>query len=124
MQGKAGIYQFEGEELRVYISGPITGVPDHVEKFEAAFVALSRTGHNPVSPVDIGRALKYRMGREPTWEEYMREDIKVLMNCDGIYMLDGWNKSKGAGVEKELAEELDIKEITLEGSTNGNEKSL
>jgi hypothetical protein len=98
--------------------------PGHAEKFAAAFVALSRAGHNPMSPMDIGRALKYRMGREPTWQEYMREDIKALMDCDGIFMLDGWNRSKGARVEKELAEELEIKQITLERSNNGNEKSL
>jgi hypothetical protein len=110
--------------VKVYISGPIEKDPDHAEKFAAAFVEISRAGHNPVSPVDTGRALKYRMGREPTWQEYMREDIKALMDCDGIFMLDGWNRSKGARVEKELAEELEIKQITLERNNNGNEKSL
>jgi len=110
--------------VRVYISGPMEKDPGHVEKFNAAFVALARAGHAPVSPVDIGRALKYRMGREPTRYEYMRADIKAMMDCDAICMLDGWNRSKGSRVEKELAEELEIKEITLERNDNGNEKSL
>jgi len=108
--------------MRVYISGAITGVPDHAEKFKAAFVALVKQGHIPVNPVTLGEALKYKLGREPTWHEYMREGIKALMDCDAICMLDGWNRSKGSRVEKELAEELEIKEITLERNDNGQKE--
>jgi len=108
--------------VRVYISGPITGVPDHAEKFKAAFVALVKQGHIPVNPATLGEALKYKLGREPTWTECMREDIKAMMDCDAICMLDGWNRSKGARVEKELAEELEIKQITLERNDNGQKE--
>ena len=92
--------------MRVYISGPMEKDPGHVEKFAAAFVALARAGHAPVSPVDIGRALKYRMGREPTRYEYMRADIKAMMDCDTICMLAGWNKSWGAKIELWIANKL------------------
>jgi len=110
--------------MRVYISGPITGVPDHAKKFAVAFAALAKAGHDPVNPVDIERMLKYLMGREPTWEEYMREDIKALTDCDGIYMLDGWEESRGAQFEAHVAKRLGIKRITLERSNNGNKESL
>ena len=110
--------------MRIYISGPITGAPDHAEKFKAAFVALVKLGHIPVNPLTLGEALKYKLGREPTWHEYMREDIKALMDCDGILMLDGWEESKGAQFEAHIAKRLFIKRITLERNDNGNEKSL
>ena len=109
--------------MRVYISGAITGVPDHAEKFKAAFVALVKQGYIPVNPLTLGEALKYKLGREPTWHEYMREDIKALTDCDGILMLDGWENSSGARLEEHISYRLGIKQI-FEGSNNGNEKSL
>ena len=99
--------------MRVYISGPITGNDNYEDDFADAYIRLHNLGHNPVSPVDIGRALKYKMGRDPTWAEYMREDIKALMDCDGIYMLDGWEKSSGARLEEHIAMRLEIKRIEL-----------
>jgi hypothetical protein len=110
--------------MRVYISGPITGVPDHAVKFKAAFVALVKQGHIPVNPVTLGEALKYKLGREPTWHEYMKDDIKALTDCDGILMLDGWENSSGARLEEHVAYRLGIKQITLERSNNGSKESL
>jgi len=100
--------------MRVYISGPITGVPDYNENFIQAERKLLAAGHDPVIPVTIGAALSARLGREPTWREYMREDIKALCDCDAIIMLDGWEKSSGARLEEHIAMRLDIKQITLE----------
>lgn len=39
----------------------------------------------------------------------MRGDIELLLSCDGIYMLKGWEKSKGAKLEHEIATALKIK---------------
>ena len=100
--------------MKVYVSGPISGIKnDNAEAFAAAFVALAAAGHDPVSPIDIGHDLECTMGRDPTWSEYMREDIKALMDCDGIYMLDGWEKSSGARLEEHIAMRLEIKRIEL-----------
>ena len=99
--------------MKVYISGPITDDTDHADKFARAFMLLAKARHEPVSPVLIGRELKYRMRRDPTWEEYMREDIKALVGCDGIFMLDGWEASSGARLEEHIAMRLDIKRIEL-----------
>jgi nucleoside 2-deoxyribosyltransferase len=99
--------------MKVYISGPITNDPDHAEKFAAAFIDLYSQGHDPVSPVDIGRELKASMGREPTRYEYMRADIKAMMDCDAICMLPGFNDSWGAKIELWIAHNLhfDIKTL-------------
>jgi hypothetical protein len=96
--------------MTVYISGPISNDPDHAEKFAVAFVDLIGKGHTPINPVYIGRELKAQMGREPTWEDYMRECIKALCDCDAICMLPGWNGSKGALMEHAIAFRLGIQE--------------
>ena len=97
--------------MKVYISGPISSDPDHAEKFAAAFVDLVNKGHKPINPVDIGRELKERMGREPEWTDYMRACIKGMMDCDGIHFLDGWRDSKGAVLEAIIARALDFKRV-------------
>ena len=99
--------------MKVYISGPITGVENYNDNFIKAERALQSAGYNVVMPVTIGAALKYKMGREPTWAEYMREDIKALMDCDGIYMLDGWLASDGAKLEYQLSIEVGMQQIEL-----------
>ena len=92
--------------MTVYISGPITGNPNYVEDFWNAWVILNNKGLNPVSPVDIGIALEKKLKRKPTWDEYMREDIKALMDCEAIYMLPGWRDSRGSCLEKHIALQL------------------
>ena len=39
----------------------------------------------------------------------MRRDIKLLVDCDAVYMLDGWPESEGARVEHTLARDLGLK---------------
>jgi hypothetical protein len=43
-----------------------------------------------------------------SWGECMRADIAALVTCDGIQMLPGWEKSKGAVLEHHIAERLEM----------------
>ena len=81
--------------MRVYISGPITGVPDYMEKFEAAEKELVEKGFAVVNPAKIN----YGMPDDMTYEEYMEIDIKLIDMCDVICMLRGWKMSRGANRE-------------------------
>ena len=40
-------------------------------------------------------------------EQYMRRALDDVCECDMIYMLRGWERSRGARVERALAEYLD-----------------
>lgn len=99
--------------MTVYISGPITNNPNYEDDFADAYIRLHNLGYNPTSPVDIGRELRRKMGREPTWAEYMREDIKALMDCDGILFIEGSETSVGSRVERAMAYMVDIQVVTL-----------
>jgi len=99
--------------VKIYISGPITGNDNAEDEFSDAYIRLHNLGHNPVSPIDIGRELEKKLKRKPTWAEYMKADIKALMDCDAIYMLKGWEKSSGARLEEHMAMMTGIKRIEL-----------
>lgn len=94
---------------KVYISGPITGVDfGNRFAFSCASNALELCGYEAVDPS------KVQLDDEATWADYMRADLKLLLDCDYIYMLEGWEDSKGARIERELAENLGIEGIDLD----------
>ena len=47
-----------------------------------------------------------------TYDEYMNLDLQLLDMCGAVYMLDGWEKSKGACIEYGYALAKDL--IVLE----------
>lgn len=88
--------------MRVYIAGPIHGRPEHnAPVFEEAAIALYRAGHEPVSPLELHGAPEERDAK--TRGEIMHTDIRALLECDGVLMLDDWTRSRGARLEREVA---------------------
>ena len=90
------------EKTKVYISGPITGMPDdNRQDFQDAEDWLKYNGYSVVNP----HRLNHKHGK--TWGEYLRVDIIAMMeSCDKIYLLDGWTHSDGARIEYNLAKGL------------------
>src|SRR5690606_25316501 len=81
---------------KVYISGKMTGLNDlNVPKFKAAETRLKDNGFLPFNPHNIHPADVSHY----SWSDFMRADIKILMDCDIIVVLDDWNDSKVAKVE-------------------------
>lgn len=95
---------------RVYISGKITGLSEEEYKnnFNSAELYLTSLGYNVVNPV------AYDTIPNGTWTDYMKRDIRLLMGCDYIYMLDNWTESTGAKTEYRLAVELGIECLKLD----------
>lgn len=87
--------------MKVYISGKITGTTDYIERFQAAADRLKNDGYDVVNPAEINSHLP----EGTTYEQYMEESIKLLQTCDCIYMLRGWEESKGAKREYHYAVE-------------------
>nr|DAF85425.1 MAG TPA: Nucleoside 2-deoxyribosyltransferase [Siphoviridae sp. ctzm5103] len=90
---------------KIYISGKITNNANYKADFEAAELALKIAGFQPVNPAEE------HLPDGATWADYMRHDIKLLCDCDAIYMLNGWRESAGAKIEHKLARDLGIEII-------------
>lgn len=86
--------------MKIYISGQITGLPfDKVQaKFAAAERNLAEQGYEVVSPLKNGIPYSF------PWESHIAMDIVLLMGCEAAYFLPDWSLSKGATLEKSIAE--------------------
>lgn len=105
---------------QIYISGPMTGLPgNNFAAFDAAAENLSQSGWTVVSPADIARREGVSGNPPPPAPADLRliqkEDIRALLECDAIYMLNGWTKSEGAKIEKSLAGWLGLDVIFEQG---------
>ena len=80
---------------KIYISGPITGKTDYMERFEKAEKLLKSKGYSVVNPAKVNA----QMPEDTTYEEYMKMSFTMLDMCQYIYMLNGWHKSIGANRE-------------------------
>ena len=85
--------------MKYYLSGAVSGDSDFRKKFNEAEKFLVEHNHKVVNPVK-GEV----DGKE--WSYYLKKDIKKLLGCDAIILLNDWEKSKGARLEKHIAEEL------------------
>ncbi|MGI5116852.1 DUF4406 domain-containing protein [Treponema sp. SP13] len=76
---------------------------NYKNKFKNAREYLERQGYIAVNPVEVSENLQQRLRREPTYAEYMRNDLSALFTCDAIYMLSHWKTSPGARLEHRIA---------------------
>ena len=93
---------------KIYLAGPMTGMPDHgFPVFNAAAKKLRDLGFDVVNPAEIGK-----LG--DGWLACMKADIKQLLDCDLVVLLPGYESSKGAKLECDLAIGLGIRCLPLE----------
>jgi hypothetical protein len=85
--------------IRVYLSGPMTGLEDLNRPAFAAAAARLRSvpGVEVVSPPEIAG------DASPSWAACMKLVLPHMMTCHVVAMLPGWERSKGAKTERWLA---------------------
>lgn len=97
--------------MKVYLSGPMSGLPEHnYPAFAKAAADLRALGIEVVSPHELDHLL----AEGASWEDYMRNDLKALMDCTHLVLLPGWEDSRGAHLEVHLAHRLGITVRRLE----------
>lgn len=88
---------------RIYLSGPMSGIPDfNFPAFNAEASRLRDLGYEVVNPAEINTA-------DTPYNECLRNDVKALMDCDTIAMLDGWMNSNGAHLEMHMAHRVGMR---------------
>lgn len=97
----------------VYLSGPMSGLPDlNYPTFHAAAHALRLLGYSVINPAEF-KTTTEGMTEAEAWRAYMQVDIKALVDCDAIVMLPGWPESRGATLERSIAQGLQMPVMTL-----------
>lgn len=90
---------------RVYVSGPIAGYD--LQERKMAFLKvqhmLESLGYEVSNPFDNG------VPDDAHWREHMRADIAMLLQCQSIYMMPGWEHSKGCKLELDVATSCGIR---------------
>ena len=88
---------------KVYISGPMTGRPDHnIDEFNKAEDQLLKAGYEVLNPTSNGLA------DTAPYEDHMRADLRMLTMADALAFLPDWERSRGARLEIEVAHLLNI----------------
>lgn len=94
----------------IFMSGPMTGYEDfNYPAFHEAGEKLSKAGIEFESAAHecTGQYIyPPRADNAGPWDYYMRKSIRQLTQCQAILMLPGWQDSRGAQLEKHIAEEL------------------
>ena len=68
---------------RIYIAGPMSGLPDlNYPAFNAMAAKLRAHGHHVENPAENPEC--------DSWEAYMRLAIAQLVTCGTLVLLDGW----------------------------------
>lgn len=95
--------------MKIYLAGAITNKDpkvqqSNVERFYAKARELRQIGLKVYCPPE----------NEPQglrWEEYIAMDIPELLKCSHIYLMKGWQSSKGAALEHAIARRENIEVI-------------
>jgi hypothetical protein len=92
------------KKSKIYISGQISGLPieEAMINFDKAQTDLISLGLDVVNPMVLPEheaIAKLPLSESERWVLHMKVDIKALMDCDSIYMLNNYKQSKGAMIE-------------------------
>lgn len=114
--------------MKVYVAGPMRGIPEfNFPAFHAAAAQLRAEGHEVFNPAekdaerhgtDISKG-NFSGSEQEATEKHgfnlrvaLGEDLAwICAEADAIYLLVGWENSKGARAEKATAEALGLKVV-------------
>ena len=84
---------------RVYICGPISGrdIEERRRAFGEVKKLLEVMGFEAVNPLENG------LPWDAPHEAHMKADFRLLIECDYIYLMNGWSESHGCAAEVFLA---------------------
>ena len=88
--------------MLVYVSGPMTGLPDHnYPAFATAATRLRELGYDVLNPGETAGGATH-LDRDT----YMKIDISYVSAADAVALLPGWADSNGANLEVLVARAL------------------
>ena len=101
----------------VYLTGPVTGHPDYnFPAFHLAAARLRELGLTVLSPAEDDEndpLTPPSHAAEWPHQAYLLRSLRMLLDCDVIFLLPGWDSCTGAQLERQVASAcgLDIFEV-------------
>ena len=93
-----------GKPQRIYLAGPMTGMPGHnFPTFHAAAERFRKAGWDVANPAE-----NFQGRTDLPRSAYLRADVASLAQCDAIALLPGWEQSGGATLEAVIAAEIGL----------------
>tara|TARA_R110002073_G_scaffold93865_2_gene218826 strand:- start:8812 stop:9165 length:354 start_codon:yes stop_codon:yes gene_type:complete len=99
-------------KLKIYVAGPMSGLPNlNWEAFDIKEKQLRADGWDVVNPAAMDRdaGIEPNQVGEYEYEEAASRDVAALRSCDAIYLMSGFQFSKGACWERALAKHWGLK---------------
>lgn len=89
---------------KIYIAGKVTGLPiaETTMKFGQAQKEIEAQGFEAVNPLAVVNDFK------TPWQKAMKMCIESLIKCDAVVLLHDYSDSKGALIEMNLAQSIDM----------------
>lgn len=91
--------------MKIYLSGAITNDGEYKKAFDWWEARFKRQHYEVINPANGPMRERY--------EEYLKHDIGLLLTCDRIFFVNDVTASKGAFVEKLVADACGIPELKL-----------
>ena len=83
---------------KLYIAGPMTGLPDcNYPLFNEVADMLRLAEYEVINPAEVSA------GQQAHYVDYLREDLRAMLDCDGVAVLENWWEPAGARNEVSVA---------------------
>lgn len=89
----------------VYLSGPMRGVENYRETFEAAARELTAAGHTVINPAEL---LQVAPEAAASRASFLLIDLHLLASADAMLLLRGWEESTGCLAERAFCQAVGI----------------
>jgi hypothetical protein len=85
---------------KVYIAGPMSGYEEFNFPAFNRMEELLREGYGYKHVINPA---KLHPTTDLPWVEFLKQDLLELITCDAVFLLEGWEKSRGATLEAFVA---------------------
>lgn len=104
--------------MKLYLAGPMSGIPQfNYPAFAAAAEKLREQGHTVLNPAEMDDpktrelalasmdgSLDSGVWHGESWADFLARDVKIVADSvEGVALLKGWEKSRGARLEAYVA---------------------